>query len=557
MNQTTHRERSEPAPSVPTSDFRLPTWPASLCSFLCAAVLATPVFAATPILTDFSLTHSYTCGPRYFRLHGADIEWDVTIKLVQAGQPDILATYIANYIAAGDPVADYVTGRFDLSDGTAGGFWSVTVINPGGESATMADVLEVVPDCPRGAAGDLYVCNSKMNNIVQYDGLTHKFVCIFTGATTWLETSETELDRPERLAWAPNGELLVTSLPVGSPGGVVISYDGSTGDFLGYVLPPPADANRQPRGLTFGGPDGNLYLQSAGDANDVISKQYRFDYASSTWAFVSDTPGLVMTPPMVKPYEARWASNGNLLVIGDTLGSPVPTLREYEYNAGSGSYEAIAEVVDTGEKFGIVESPDGLFYDIVESNWHRVDRYSTNPLVFSGTLVPVAACMDLPANPPPCAFEAMRSPFDLVYAPNGPLLVTARSTVVPDPTPGFGFFRAGAIHEFDPATGGQLSIIGKLDFFDTKSPDVERLWRPFGMAFKPMPSDYASARGTFSGDWVVDLADGAKLAENLLGPGLQPTNPHALLSFDNDRDGDMDLADFAAFQRAFGSSLSD
>ncbi len=521
----------------------------------CLFLLATPVFGATPILTDFSLTHSYTCGPRYFRLHGADVESGATIKLVQAGQPDILATDIANYIAAGDPDAHYVTGRFDLSNGTAGGFWSVTAINPGGESATITDVLEVVPDCPRGAAGDLYVCNSKMNNILQYDGLTRKFVCIFTGATTWDDTWVTELKRPERLAWAPNGELLVTSLPPGSPGGVVIRYDGSTGDFLGYVLPPPADANRLPRGLTFGGPEGNLYLQSAGGANDVISKQYSFDRASSTWVFVSDTPGLVMTPPMVKPYEARWASNGNLLVIGDTLGSPVPTLREYEYNAGSGSYEVIAEVVDLGEKFGIVESPDGLFYDVVESNWHRVDRYSANPLVLVDTLIPVAACMALPADPPPCAFEAMRSPFDLVYTPEGHLLVTARETVVPDPTPGPGYFMAGAIHQFDPASGDQLSIIGKLDFWDGKPPDVARLWRPFGMVFKPMPGDYTSARGTFSGDWVVDLADCAKLAANMLGPGLRPTNPHALLSFDQDRDGDLDLKDYAAFQQLFGSSM--
>jgi len=531
-----------------------------LCTaWLSLLLFAPPVLAATPVLTDFSLTHSYTCGPRYFRLHGADIESGVTIKLVQAGQPDIVGSVEYNYIATGE--GDYLWGYFDLSDGTAGGSWSVTAINPGGESATLPDVLEVVPNCPRGAAGDLYVCNSKMNNIVQYDWDTRKFVCIFTGATTWAETVETELERPERLAWAPNGELLVTSLPPFSPGGVVIRYDGNTGGFLGYLVPPPADGNPKPRGLTFGGPEGNLYNQAAVSSNgvviDVITKQYQYDHVSSTWGFVSDTPGLVMMPPMVKPYEARWASNGNLLVIGDTMGSPVPTLREYEYDAGSDSYEVIAEVVDLGEKFGIVESLDGLFYDVVESNWHRVDRYSTDPLVLVDTLVPTAACMDLPPNPPPCAFEAMRSPFDLVYAPDGHLLVSARETAVPDPRPGSGYYMAGAIHQFDPATGDQLSIIGKLDFWDGKPPNVERLWRPFGMAFKPMPCDYASARGTFSGDWVVDLADCEKLTANMLGPGLQPTNPHALLSFDNDRDGDIDLADFAAFQRAFGSSLSD
>ncbi len=531
---------------------------AALPAWLSLLLFAPPALAATPVLTDFSLTHSYTCGPRYFRLHGADIESGVTIKLVQAGQPDIVGSVERNYIAAGDLVADYVTGTFDLSDGTAGGFWSVEATNPGGESATMTDFLEVVPNCPRGAAGDLYVCNCDMDNILQYDGLTRRFVCIFAGRQPFGD--QTELERPERLAWAPNGELLVTSQPPGSPGGVVIRYDGNTGDFLGYVVPPPADGNRKPRGLTFGGPNGHLYNQAAIEGDDIIAKQYRFDRDLSIWEFVSDTPGLVMTPPMEFPYQARFASNGNLLVVGGHLGFPIPTLREYAYNAGTDTYDLVQEVVDVVEKTGIVESLDGLSYDIVESDDHQVGRYSTNPLARLSTLIPPSPCLFLCPDCPgfdPCFFDAMNGPFNLLYAPDGLLAVSARWTPAPDPRPGPGYSGVGGIHVFDPVTGEQLSIIGKLDFWDGKPSDVERLWRPFGMAFKPMPCDYASAGGAFGGDWTVDSNDFEKLVPSLQGPNACPTDAHALLSFDADRDGDIDLADFAAFQRSFGSSLSD
>jgi len=521
------------------------------CLFLLPLFFTNPALAATPILTDFSLTHSYTCGPRYFRLHGADIESGVTIKLVQAGQPDILATDVINYIAAGQ--ADFVTGRFDLSDGTAGSLWSVEVINPGGEIAIMADILEVVPDCPRGSAGDLYVCNSKLNNIVQFDGLTGDFVCIFAGAQQYGEA--TELTRPGRLTWAPNGNLLVTTGTPGCSGSVVNECDGSTGEFLGYVVPPPCDQNRNQEAMTFGGPNGDLYIQATADWDDVIAQEYD---PAPPWTFIQD--GLRTAPPMESPDGAAFASNGNLLVVGRSQLTPVPTFREYEYNTGNGEFELVREVVDLGQKSAVVESPDGCCYVIPENKLggigHRVDRYSIETFQFLDMLVPPSPCLSTPKDP--CFFEAMRYPFDLAYGPDGRLFVSGRETTVPDPTPGPGYAFMGAIHVFDPATGQQLDVFGQRDDGDTSiPPDPEKLWKPYGLAFKPMPGDYSSAGGAFAGDWTVNLADVEKFVPAFWGPGIRPSDPHALLSFDFDRDSDIDLADYAKLQCVFGATVDD
>ncbi len=86
---------------------------------------------------------------------------------------------------------------------------------------------------------------------------------------------------------------------------------------------------------------------------------------------------------------------------------------------------------------------------------------------------------------------------------------------------------------------------------------------PIGIAFKPLPGDYTAAGGAWQGDWKIDLADYARFAEisNFTrqkvfnGPNVECFDAHVLLSFDFDRDIDIDLKDFARFQRDFGTEL--
>ena len=143
----------------------------------------------------------------------------------------------------------------------------------------------------------------------------------------------------------------------------------------------------------------------------------------------------------------------------------------------------------------------------------------------------------------------------MAIGPSGHLYVSAEDTFVPDIAP-FDYFSMGAIHELDLQTGQQIRVIGRQNFFGCGScTDPQRLWEPHGIEFKPMLGDYASAGGAFNGDWQVDLADFEKLQGGFTGPGSLSMDPHRLLSFDADRDGDLDLEDFAAFQRRFGTSL--
>ena len=64
------------------------------------------------------------------------------------------------------------------------------------------------------------------------------------------------------LAWAPNGHLWVLGV-LGTP--AVIEYDGQTGEFRGFVVPP---AETPPLSLVFslGGPFGNFFFPSAVDS---------------------------------------------------------------------------------------------------------------------------------------------------------------------------------------------------------------------------------------------------------------------------------------------------
>lgn len=403
----------------------------------------------------------------------------------------------------------------------------------------------------RGAVGDLYVANERMANILQFDGLTGDFVCIFA--------SGPELTIPFDVAWAPNGHLWVTNTSNFDAPNSVLEYDGETGQFLRYIVAPGAsfleDAEDLPC-LSFGGQDGNVALvANAGSITDV--RVFRIDRTSSACLGTVLEPA----PPMDSNDTGRFASNGRYLLLGSSHGGPKETFNEYD---GS-TYQFVRNnAFDTGHKAGVIESPDHSHYLVSEErfNHNRIDLYDIATGQLDRTLVARSQCLDDPTNP--CFFEVLNGPWDLAYGPNGHLYVSGSQTFVPA-YPGVDYLSMGAIHEFDPQTGEQVAMFGQHDYFDGVTLDPERLYIPHGIEFKPMPGDYASAGGAFNGDWVVDLNDFEKFLGNspfstepvFTGPDVPGKDAHALLSFDFDRDNDIDLADFAAFQRAFGSSIGD
>ncbi len=519
-------------------------------------------------INSFNLTNSYTCGERTFLMWADGLEPGLTIKLTQAGQPDIVATSIGG-IEYELLRLGWVRGVFDLSPGVAGGFWSVVVTNAGGESTTLTDALEVVADCPRGAVGDLYVCNTWHDsqagqNILQFDGMTGVFVCTFAETPPGLN-SETFM--PFDLAWAPNGHLWVTSTsPYEYNPKSVVEYDGNTGAFIRYVVPPttPAEGFRRPWSLSLGGPTGALYMVNKGTSGNPDAVVYRFEDGSPGPPEVVLEPEIAPVPVMVNPQTGRFASNGNFLLLGTTLGAPVPTFREFDGQTLAFVRDLAIPAVST--KRGVIETLDGSSYLVSESlpEDGRVDRYDIATGQLAGTFIPRNPAQDDPQDP--MFYQAMRTPWDIAFGPNGHLYVSADHTWVQ------GLFprnddSVGGVHEFDPVTGAQIQVIGHADSHDSNGVGwpADKLRNPHGIEFKPMPGDYASSGGAFGGDWQVDLNDFAKLTgvspftgqPVFTGPNVPGKDAHALLSFDFDRDNDLDLKDYAAFQRAFGTTLSD
>jgi len=539
-----------------------------LCTaWLSLLLFAPPTLAATPVITSFNLTHSFTCGGRHFLMEADGLELGLTVKVTQTGQPDIVATSIGGIEGFNGPLG-WVSGVFDLSPGVAGGLWSVTVTNPGGESDTLADALEVVPDCPRGAVGDFYVCNQRTNSVLQFDGVTGQFVCVFAeyppgmgpvgfGPPTF---------QPADLAWAGNGHLWVTSGGSNDDPKAVVEYDGSTGAFIRYIVPPTTvdEGLRNPISLSFGGPNGALHLviqETAGNPDAAVS---RLDDEPPALPVVVLEPEIAPVPVMVNPPRGRFASNGNFLLLGTSIQVPRPTFREFD-----GQTLAFVRdmAIDLGDKTGVLETLDGCCYLVAESKGEtRVDSYDIATGQLAGTFIPPSPGLGDAQHP--LFFEAMDLAMDIAFGPNGHFYVSAFDTPVPGIPPaldwGIDYLGMGAVHEFDGVTGEQVGMIGRNTFYNGSVTDPTKLWEPNGIEFKPMPGDYASAGGAFQGDWQVGLDDLAKFTgvspftgEPVFGgPNVSCNDPHALLSFDQDRDGDLDLADFAAFQRVFGSSMA-
>ncbi len=508
-----------------------------------------------PVVSGFAPPSADNCSV----LRDAVISGDgffpgTTVTLVRAGQPDIAGDIT-------DLTLTSITADFQLIHADPG-LWDLVVTDPpaiGGVSTTLPSALDVqdVADCRNGAVGDLYAAGVVMGNILQFDGMTGEFVCIFAERPPDLADYQF---LPFDLLWAPNGNLWVTSTRSG--GDCVVEYDGQTGAFLGYIVPlalgsPPGVS------LSMGGPNGNLYLpeREASWGDEV----YEFDRITHENVAVRVSP----SPPMEGPGYARFLSNGNYLMLGQAGMSPLPTVREYDPSTIPFTFVRDLVVESISLRAGVIETPDGCCYLLTELAFgqRNVDQYDIATGTFLGEVIPRPECLYYgpgdPLHDPECYFNAIDGPCDLAYGPNGHLYVSGEWTPRSLPSePPYYSYAGGAIHEFDPVTFEQIQCFGGQEE-DTWPPAPDRIYQGAGIEFKPLPGDYASAGGAFNGDWVVDLDDFAKFAgvspfsgePVFTGPNVPGLDAHALLSFDFDRDNDIDLADFAAFQRAFGTSL--
>jgi hypothetical protein len=406
----------------------------------------------------------------------------------------------------------------------------------------------------RGAVGDLYACtvNSGANpgSILQFDGLTGEFVCIFAEHPPDLPSS---LFRPYDLAWAPNGNLWVTSYGTWDDDPkCVIEYDGQTGAFLGYIV---QTAGSQIPGspaisLSLGGPNGNLYLPE--DTDTFGAELYEYDRLTHQNLGVAASP----SPPMVTPNHGRFTSHGTYLVLGYAAVT-VPTVREYDATTFAFIRDLVVESL--ANRRGVLETPGGGSYLVTQgiSYGDRVDEFDVATGALLGMFIPPDPCLSLPwcpcDDPDSCYFDAMQSPVDLAYGPNGHLFVSAEETPVWEYRPAGGCCDwRGAVHEFDPETGEQIRVIGKQAVGGQVNPTM--FDQPAGIEFKPLPGDFGMSGAAFQGDWVVNEIDLARFVAALDGSAPAWTTAANLLSFDQERDGEVDCGDWPAFRAAFLAS---
>ena len=97
---------------VTNPDLQVGTLPAGL------TIIACPPFA----VTDFDLTHTFTCGERPFRLAGASLGLPATIKLTRPGEADIIATDLRRDTAINDgSLPGAVRGAFEIGSASGRG----------------------------------------------------------------------------------------------------------------------------------------------------------------------------------------------------------------------------------------------------------------------------------------------------------------------------------------------------------------------------------------------------------------------------------------------------
>ena len=412
----------------------------------------------------------------------------------------------------------------------------------------------------RGDVGDLYVANTDRHNILQFNGLTGDFVGIFAERPP----DQTVFDfQPTDLLFAPDGHLWVLSRGLFDCLDSVVKYDGTTGDFLGYVIPPTQ--NLDASSMSLGGPNGNLYL-TVSSPNGLEVHEY--DRLTGEHRGVALT-----TEPTLSWRDGRFAADGRFLVFGmaDSF-SPLPTFRAYDPSITPFTLVRENAPETVARKVAALETPDGGGYWVADIRRNRIETYDAETWTMTDVFIPESSCLpgfdDSTCTPPvPCFWEALDAPVDLAYGPNGNLYVCAFQTHVPT-DPGWqamGLCRVemGAIHEMNVETGEQVRIIGKAEMqvFPTVG-DPEHLNNPTAIAFKPMPGNFggSGSGAAYQGEWQVDEADLARflvaLEDNRRTVGSESPLFLAanLSSFDFDRNGVIDCADWPPFAAAFEAS---
>ena len=239
------------------------------------------------------------------------------------------------------------------------------------------------------------------HNVVKYDAATGAYLgALVTGGSGGLVC-------PEGLAIGPDGNLYVASAGTHS----VKRYDLQTGAYLGTFA--SGHGMQYPRGVAFG-PDGNLYVASS---SDVILR-----YDGDTGAFIDDFVPYGTTN-LNDPQDLDFRGDGYLYI------SNGQTRCVMRVNALTGAYvDTFAAGSPTDSLQGLVFGSDDHLY-VADADNNRVRRFDGQSGAFMDDFVPPG-------------YGGLNHAEDVLFGLDGNLYVTSHYT--------------DSILKYDSATGGHL-----------------------------------------------------------------------------------------------------
>gem|GEM_PF-2096651 len=496
---------------------------------------APPEAMPTPGITGVSVSQVDACqGLVGLAVSGSNLDPEHTmVKLSHddepAGSNGFAGTYFGA-VAGGSPDGTSLIVDFDLNGGgrMAGGPWDVVVVNPDGQMDTLASAIEVAP-CYAAVEENLFVLGYRhrlatRHGLFEYDGASGNLVgfAVEDSATT-LSGEDGDLYLSSGFAFGHGGNVLITSRNPGD--GSVLEYDGITGRKLGTFIPAGMGGMLIPRKLTFG-PNGNLFVLHRG--TNGPSGILEFD--ALTGAFVRDFVPFGSCGLFNFACDFEFGSNGNLYVTDCTC----PSL-----GANGGVYLFDGQI---GECLAAPLIP--VFPEYPDINTHSALEFSPH----NGNLV---LPWRTPTAPPGAGLgrvtEHDPETGELLATPIPPPADDIEQAYASDLGPSGHLFVASYpdyVFEYD-----LVSSLG-LGLFATQVPASGGGWAAANEIM------FRRRAGDANGDWDLDLADFGAFQRCFSGEGVTPGD-YNCLTFDHDRDGDVDLDDLAGFTAVMTGPATD